>query len=431
MSDSTRGKRIAVTGMSVTTPVGDTPETLLASLLEGRSAVTRWRTFDTSRIYFKVGADLVDYDLDAAVEAAEASLPDDVHRRFRNLAARAPWSIRHSLLVAARAAHDAGLLESRPDPERVAGVIAGHNLNANYTFENTLQFLDEPDFVDGLMPLHSLDTDHAGSVSEMLGIRGPIYTVGGACASGNHALRQAIDEIRWHDMDVAVVVGAALDFSPVALHAMAVMGAITWQSFNDAPQKACRPFDTRREGFVPAHGCGALVLEDWERARARGAPIHAEILGVEANADANHLPNPSEEGQHRLMTRLLDSCDVAPEEVDYVNAHATSTPLGDITEVRSIRRTFGSHADRLKINATKSMLGHTCWAAAIVETVAAIAQMKAGRLHPSINIDELDPDVDLDVCRGSAQDHPVRTCMKNSFGFGGINCVSLLRNADA
>ena len=317
------------------------------------------------------------------------------------------------------------------DLDRTAAIVAGHNINFNYQYENRLQYAEEPDFMDSLLALTGLDTDHAGCVSETLGVRGPIYTIGAACASANTAVRCAIDEIRHHDVERAIVVGAVLDFSPVELHAMALMGAISFQSFHDTPDKASRPWDTAREGFVPAHGGGALVLETLDSARRRGAHIYAEILGVEAGSDANHLPQPSEEGQARVMKRLLDRCGVAPEQVDYINAHATSTPLGDLTEIRSIKRVFGAHAYRMKINATKSMLGHTCWAAPVVETVAAVMQMNAGRLHPSINVDTLDPEVDLDICRGNtAQAWPVRILLKNSFGFGGINCVSLLARCE-
>ncbi|MCE7874965.1 hypothetical protein DYH09_32005 [bacterium CPR1] len=181
---------------------------------------------------------------------------------------------------------------------------------------------------------------------------------------------------------------------------------------------------------MPAHGGATLGLESWEAARRRGARIHADLVGGESNSDGNHLPQPSEEGQSRLMLRLLQTCQLAPEQIDYVNAHATSTPLGDLTEIRSIKKVFGPHAYKLKLNATKSMLGHTCWAAPLVESVAAILQMNAGRLHPSINIDELDPEVDLDVCRGRAAEHPMRYVMKNSFGFGGINSVSILRRPE-
>jgi 3-oxoacyl-(acyl-carrier-protein) synthase len=240
-------------------------------------------------------------------------------------------------------------------------------------------------------------------------------------------MRCAIDEIRHHDNKVAMVVGPALDFSPVDLHAMALMGAIGFQSFNDEPTRASRPYDSRREGFIPAHGAAAIVLEDMEFAQARGARIHAEALGVEARSDGNHLPNPSAEGQAATMRAALSSAGVAPEQIGFVSAHATSTPLGDVVEIRSIRDVFAGHAKELKINAPKSMLGHTCWSAPVVEAVAAILQMKAGRVHGSINIDDMDPEVDLDVCADGSQDHAFEYMMNNSFGFGGINCVSIFK----
>jgi 3-oxoacyl-(acyl-carrier-protein) synthase len=174
-----------------------------------------------------------------------------------------------------------------------------------------------------------------------------------------------------------------------------------------------------------------LVVEELEHALARGARIYAEVLGVATASDGCHLPSPSLEGQTRCMTRLMQHTGIKPEQVDYINAHATSTPLGDVTEINSIKRAFGDHAYKLKINATKSMLGHTCWAAPVVETVASVLQMNRGRLHPSINIDDKDPDVDLDVCRGEAVEHDVRVLMKNSFGFGGINCCALYQRYEA
>jgi 3-oxoacyl-(acyl-carrier-protein) synthase len=417
--------------MSINTPLGDTLDGFLEGLLAGRSALTRWKKLDTSRCYSKVGADLTDYSVTAKLAALEGKIPADVHKRLRRLVSRAPWSTKLSMLMAVDGALDAGLFGSGIDGARMAAIIAGHNINFNYQYENRLQFAEEPDFMDSLLALTGLDTDHAGSVSEVLDVRGPIYTIGAACASGNTALRLAIDEIRYHGVDAAVVVGAVLDFSPVELHAMALMGAITYQNFHDTPEKASRPFDTKREGFVPAHGGGTLVLEEWEAAQKRGAKIYAELLGVEANSDANHLPSPSEEGQSRLMARLLSDLDLRPDQIDYINAHATSTPLGDLTEIRSIKRVFGDHAYKLKLNATKSMLGHTCWAAPVVETVATIMQMNAGKLHPSINVDEMDPEIDLDVCRGRVVPLEMRYVMKNSFGFGGINSVSILRKVDA
>jgi 3-oxoacyl-(acyl-carrier-protein) synthase len=420
-------ERVVITGMSINTPLGDSLDGFIDGLLHGRSAISHWRKIDVSRCYSKIGGDLSDYDFRAKLQSLEGRLDPPVWNRARRLIGKIPWTTKLSVLLSLDAFLDGAAFGPAIDLDRVAAIIAGHNINSYFQYENRLQYAEEPDFLDPLSGVTCLDTDHAGCVAETLGIRGPIYTVGAACASGNSALRAAIDEIRYHDVDMAVVVGAVLDLSPVELHGMCLLGAISFQGFNDAPHQASRPWDTRREGFVPAHGGGALLVESLSSARRRGARIHAEILGIETNSDANHLPQPSEEGQARLITRLLKKCRLAPERIDYVNAHATSTPLGDLTEIRSIKRVFGAHATKLKLNATKSMLGHTCWAAPVVETVAAVLQMQAGKLHPSINIDELEPEVDLDVCRGTRPvDWPVRIMMKNSFGFGGINCVSIL-----
>lgn len=421
-------KRVVVTGMSVNTAIGDSLDGFRDALMAGRSAVTRWRAFPTERVYSKVGGDLSAYDVDVKLAALQAAIPADVHKRLRKLVARVPWTTKLSMLLAVDGWHDAGLFNADYDPFRQAVVVSGHNLNALYQFNSRVQFDEEPDFIDGMTSLYSLDTDHAGCVSEVLQTRGPIYTMGAACASGNVSLRSAVDEIRHHGAQVAMVVGAVLEFAPIDVHAMALMGAIAFQSFNDEPARASRPYDTRREGFVPAHGGATLVLEELAAAKRRGARIYAEVLGCAANSDGNHLPQPSEEGQARVMGALLAEAGLAPADVDYVNAHATSTPLGDLTELRSIKKVFGGHARKLRINAPKSMLGHCCWSAPTVETVAGLLQMNAGRLHRSINIDTLDPEVDLDVCRDGSVDHQVRVMLKNSFGFGGINCVSLWRN---
>ncbi len=423
-------KRIAVTGMAVNTPLGDSLEDFRDALLAGRSALSRWRLFANEPIYCKVGADLSDYDAAGAVAALEGVLPREAYRRLRYLVARVPWSTQLSTLLAARAWLDAGLSFSSVAPEQVGVVLAGHNLNSNFAHQNRQEFVREPDHIDGAYALHGMDTDHAACISEVLQARGPIYTVGAACASGNLALRHAMDEIRYHGAEAVLVVGAVLDLSPIDVHSLALMGAISYESFNDEPAAASRPFDVRREGFVPGHGGAALVLESLELARRRGARLRAELLAVEAGADGCHLPHPSQEGQTRIMRRALEQARLRPEQIDFLSAHATSTPLGDVTEIRSIKEVFGTHAPRLKINAPKSLLGHTCWAAALVETVAAVLQMNAGVLHPSINIDDLDPEIDLDVCRGRAAEHPVRYFMKNSFGFGGINAVSVFARCD-
>ena len=416
--------------MSINTPLGDTLDGFLDGLLAGRSAVSHWKNIDTSRIYSKIGADLSGYDIAGKIASFEARVPGDTFKRMRKLIQYVPWSTKLTILMALDAFLDSRLAGAGYDMTRVAAIVAGHNINLNYHYEQRLQFAEEPDFMDGMLSLHGLDTDHAGCISELLGVRGPIYTVGAACATGNSALRSGMDEIRYHDAEAAIITGAVVDFSPPDLHAMALMGAIAFQSFNDLPEAASRPWDVRREGFVPAHGGGVMVLERLTSAVKRGAKIYAELVAVEANSDGSHLPQPSEEGQTRAMRRVLEKAQLKPEQIDYISAHATSTPLGDISEIHSIKNVFGDHAYRLKLNATKSMLGHTCWSAAIVESIAAILQMNAGKLHPSINIDELDPEVDLEICRGRVVETPVNYLMKNSFGFGGINCVSILKKFD-
>ncbi|HUS97360.1 MAG TPA: beta-ketoacyl-[acyl-carrier-protein] synthase family protein [Hyphomicrobiaceae bacterium] len=422
--------RIAVTGMAINTSIGDRLDDFLDGLLNGRSSITAWKGFETDNIYSKIGGDLSDYDVRSKLEDLRPKLSNEIYERLRPFVRRAPWSTKLSVLVAADAWQDAGLVDAAPDPHAVSAIVGGHNLNSQYTRTNNKIFEDEPDYVDAMYALHSLDTDHVGSISEILQVKGAIYTVGAACASANTAIRCAVDEIRHHGCRVAVVVGAALDFAPVDLHAMALMGAISFQSFNDEPERASRPYDVDREGFIPSHGAAAIVLEDMASAQARGARAYAELVGVEARSDGNHLPNPSEDGQEAAMRAALAAAGIAPELVGYISAHATSTPLGDVTEIRSIKRVFGDHAKTLVLNAPKSLLGHTCWAAPVVEAVAAILQMRAGIIHPSVNIDHLDSEVDLDVCANEARSQSFEYFMNNSFGFGGINCVSVFKRVD-
>ncbi len=422
-----KARRVVISGMSINVPIGDDLDTYYENLIAGRSAITRWKFLDTSGIYSKVGGDLSDYDIKGKLASTLERMPERLRKPTNKLVRKAPFSTKLTILAAADAWFDAKLDTSDIAPERIGVIVGGHNLGNNLVYSNNVQFQEEPEYIDSMLALIGLDTDQAASVGEALGLRGPVYTMGGACASANVAMRNAMDEIRYHDEDVMLVAGAVLDFSPVDLQAMAIMGAISYQSFNDRPEAASRPYDSRREGFIPSHGAAVLVVEELEHARRRGAHIYAELLGVATASDGSHLPAPSVEGQVRTMRRLLEKTGVAPEEVDYINAHATSTPVGDVSEVKSIKELFGKHAYELKVNATKSMLGHTCWSAPATETVGAILQMNRGTLHPTINVDDIDPDVDIDVCANRAVEHEVNIMMKNSFGFGGINCCALYR----
>lgn len=418
--------RIVVTGMSVLTALGEDPGTLLDNLLAGRSGISRWQNMG-GNIATKVGGSLEGFEPRPRLTALADSLPDAARLRLRRASNRLPWSTALSVLMAGRAWQHAGLFEHPPgDDGETAIVVGGHNIGQNYNFENYRQFQRDPDHIDVQFGLAGLDSDHAAVASEVIGIRGPGYTVGGACASGALALRAAFNEIRHGGVERVVVLAPVLDYSPLELHALALMQAVSQRGFNDCPEQASRPFDRRREGFVPSHGGACLVLERADLAVARGAEPLCEVLAVAARSDASRQPSPQVDGQVRTIQAALREARLRPEDIDFLCAHATSTPLGDITEARSIRQAFGSHLAHMKVNAPKSMLGHTCWSAPLVELVAAIAQMSAGQLHPTINLDNPDPELDFDVCAGGAVEHPVRYLLKNSFGFGGNNCVAVL-----
>ena len=314
------------------------------------------------------------------------------------------------------------------DPFRTSVIVGGHNLNSNYIHGNMKRFLEDVEYLDPLSGVEGIDPNVPAVLTEILGIHGPTFTIGGACASGNLALREGFRDIMSGECDMAVIAGGLFDMSPGDIQASVIINAVVVKpEYQDHPEKASRPFDVDRAGFVYSHGAGTLMLEELGHALARGARIHGEVLGVRANANACHLPAPAAGIQARLIRELLAFTGTDPSEVDFASCHATGTPGGDLEEIRAIKEAFGPHAYGMKLNAAKSMLGHTCWASPIVETIAGLLQMKHGRLHPTINIDRLDPEVDLDVCARGPVEHRIRYMLKNSFGFGGINACSLIR----
>ncbi len=422
-------KRVVVTGMGVMTPIGDNLDDYYENLVAGKSAITNWRYLDTSKIRCKVGGDLGDYDYKKYMnEFLKSRMPEDAFKRMKKILKTAPLATRLTVLTVAQAYIDAGLFDLKGlDTTRVSALLGGHNFNSNYIFDNFRQFEEEPEYIHGMMGICVYDTDLITSAAEVCGIHGRVYSIGGTCTSSTTAMMHGLREIRSGENDIAVVTGGVLDYSPLDLQALILVSAISYRSFNEAPEKSSRPYDTRREGFVPSHGGGVLIFEELEHAKKRNAKIYAEVLEVESNSDGNHLSNPSTEGQSRLMNYVMHKAGVKPTEIDYINAHATSTPMGDRVEIASIKNVFGDHAKKLKVNAPKSMLGHAGWSAGAVESIGAILQMKHNRLHPSINIDEIDPDVDLDVCANKAQDWEINTIMKNSFGFGGLNACAIFR----
>ena len=424
-------RRVVITGMNTINPLGDTLDTYLKNLMAGKSGVKRWESLDVSVIECKIGGDLGDYDYKSALERYKDDLGEAQFKRIRKLFRTATFSSRISVLCAIGAFKDAKLLGADYDPFTISAPVGGHNLNSKYLYENGLQFHEEPEFIQPLSGVEGIDPAVPGLITEALGLHGPSFVIGGACASGNLALRAGFRDIVTGECNRSIVTGALFDMCTADLHASEFIQAIVVKpEYQDHPEKASRPFDANRAGFVYSHGSGSLLLEELEVAKARGARIYAEVLGVQANSNANHQPQPSAEMQERLIKQLLERTGTKAEEIDYVNCHATGTPVGDIEEAKAIRAALGDAADNVKLNAPKSMLGHTCWAAAIVEMIGGILQMRAGKLHQTINIDQLDPEIDLDVCADGPVDIDARIRIKNAFGFGGMNCTSLIRRWD-
>lgn len=425
-------KRIVITGMGINSPIGDTPEIFYQNLIAGKSGIKRMTSINTSKVRSKIGGDLGDYDVRGKLERLKESIPEEVYKRARKIIKTAPFATKLTLLAALDAYKDANLFNFNVNPDRIACIIGGHNFHDNYIVKNIRIFDNEdPEYIDGLMGICVFDTDIPASITETLQIYGPMYIVGGTCTSSGIAMKHGINEILYNDCDIAMIGGGLLDYSEVGYQALILVGAISYKSFNDEPEKASRPYDIRREGFVPSHGTGILIIEELEHALKRGAKIYAEILSVESNCDGNHLSNPSVNGQTKVIKRALEKAGVEPDQIDYINAHATSTPLGDKIELISVKTVFGEHAKKVKVNATKSMIGHTGWTSNTVELIGAIMQMKNSTLHPSINIENLDPEIaelGIDICANKkVENYNIDYILKNSFGFGGINCSSVIK----
>lgn len=419
------GRRVVVTGMGVVTGIGDDVPRFWSSLAAGRSAIRRWRCSDP-RIESRIGGDLSDFSLDEHLARVGAGYPERLTASARRLLRTTPLPGRMVAAAALQAWADAGLTDRAPAPERLGHVCAGHNLAWDYLAENQRAVQDDPEGIEPLFGVLGLDTDVVGATCDLLDLRGPSFLVGAACASGGLAIVSALDLVRSGRADAVLVTGAPLVPDALILQAWTMIDAISVRSFNDEPERASRPFDALREGFVPSEGAGALVLESADGARRRGACVRAEVLGGASTSDANRLTRPGLDGQRRAMRSALRDAGLAPSAVDYVNAHATSTPQGDAVEVAAIRSVLGDRAGLVPVNATKSMTGHCLTAAGVVEAIATVLQIQHGVVHPTINQEERDPDLDLDFVPNRAREHRIRVGISNSAGFGGLNsCVVL------
>ena len=411
-------RRVVVTGMGLVTPLGTGVEKNWEALSAGRSGIGPLTRFDVSDFPTRFAGEVTDFTATDWIEKKEVRKMD--------------LFIQYAMAAAEQAMRQSGLPINDDNADQV-GVLIGVGIGGLYTIEENHQiFLDSrlrrltpffiPKVISNLAP---------GHISMRYGARGVNLSTTSACSSGSHAVGEAYRMIRGGYLDAAITGGSEAPITPLGVGGFAAMRALSTR--NEDPQAASRPFDLDRDGFVIAEGAGALVLEERESAIARGAHILAEIAGYATNSDAYHITSPSPEGQGaaKCMQRCLEDGDLNPAEVDYINAHGTSTPAGDLAETQAIKRVFGEHAARLAVSSTKSMTGHTLGAAGAIESVYTILAIKYGLIPPTINREKPDPECDLDYVPDAARAARIRLALNNSFGFGGTNTTLAFRPAMA
>ena len=413
-------KRVVVTGLGALTPVGNTAEETWTNLLAGKSGAGPITRFDASLFKTHFACEVKDFAPNDLLDRKEARRMD----RFTQF----------GMVVADEAIADSGLDFENENPDRI-GVIWGSGIGGIDTFfEQVKGFVDNdlnPRFNPFLIPMMISDIT-PGRISMKHGLRGPNYTTVSACASSTNALIDAFNLIRLGKADVIVSGGSEAAINPVGMGGFNAMNALSTR--NEDPMTASRPFDAERDGFVMGEGGAGIILEEYEHAKARGAKIYAEMVGGGLSADAHHLtaPHPEGLGARNVMANAIEDAGLKPEDIDYVNVHGTSTPLGDIAETKAIQQVFGEHAYNLNISSTKSMTGHLLGAAGAVEAMASIMAIYTGMVPPTINhfTDDENLDPKLNFTFHSAQEREVRAALSNTFGFGGHNASVLFKKAE-
>ena len=407
-------RRVVVTGLGTVTSIGHDVPSFWAALVAGKIGVDRVTLFDPSNFACQIGAEVRDWDVNQFMDPKEARR-NDRYTHFGFVAAR-------------QAVADSGIDMAKEDGDRV-GVIIGSGIGGMHTYETQLRNLYEkgPRKVSPFTIPSLIGNMCAGLVAIDLGARGPNFGMVSACATGTHSLGEAAHAIRRGDADVMVAGGSEAAITPFAYASFCAMKAMSTR--NDQPRSASRPFDKGRDGFIMGEGAGVLVLESLEHAHARGARIYCELAGYAATCDAYHItqPDPDGKGLSMAMHRALDSAGVRPDSVDYINAHGTSTPYNDKFETLAIKKIFGDHARRLPVSSTKSMTGHLLGAAGGIESVVCVKTIEQGIIPPTMNLEEPDPDCDLDYVPNAARHVRVRTVLSNNLGFGGQNAAVVFR----
>jgi 3-oxoacyl-[acyl-carrier-protein] synthase II len=405
---------IVITGMGAITPLGLTVEEFWANLCAGVSGVGPITQFDTTGFAVRIAAEVKGFDPRKYMDA--------------KLARRTARSTQFAIATAKMALEDAGADVRHSDPAQWGVVMnTGGGPIADVAEGGRALAEDGPNRINPLFVPSIMPNAVSCLVSITTGAQGPILTCTEACASGNYALIEATHILRRGDAQAVIAGGTEAAITPVAFAGMGRIGALT--RYNDRPHQACRPFDRDRQGFVFGEGAAAFVVEPLSRARDRGAQIYAEIAGGALTGDAHHVtaPHPEGDGAIRAMRLALEKAGMQPQDIDYISAHGTGTPLNDAVETKAIKAVFGEHAYRLAISATKSMVGHLLGSAGAVAAVAACLTLRDGIIPPTINLDNPDPECDLDYVPRVARRQSVQTVMVNGFGFGGQNAVVILR----
>jgi 3-oxoacyl-[acyl-carrier-protein] synthase II len=406
--------RVAVTGLGLITPLGNDVASSWEALCQGKSGIAEIVGFDTSRFRVRFGGQIKNFDPSLYMDRKEIRRTDP----YQHLA----------IAATKQALAQAGLQITEENADDV-GVYIGSGIGGLMTLHEQFQVLFErgPERISPFFINMMIIDGAPGIVSIMTGARGPNWAAVSACATSAHTIGEAWETIRRGDARVMIAGGSERGITPIAIAAFDNMHALSRR--NDDPQGASRPFDATRDGFVMGEGAAVLILEELEYARARGATILAEMVGYGATGDAYHVtePAPGGAGLVRAMQIALRKAGLRPEEVDYINAHGTSTPYNDRTETQAIKTCFGEHAYRLAISSTKSMTGHTLGAAGAVEAVISIMTILTGTIPPTINLQHPDPECDLDYVPNKAREAPVRVAMSNSMGFGGHNACLIFK----
>lgn len=409
-------RRVVVTGMGVVSPLGNDIEATWEGIRAGRSGVGPITLFDASRLSSRIAGEVKDFDPTAFMSPKEARRMD----RFQQLA-----------FTAAREALDRAHLEITPENAARIGVVIGSGIGGIGSLSDQFKVLHEkgPMRVSPFLITMMVVDLAPGQVSILLGAQGPNFSTVSACSTGAHALGEAAEVIRRGQADVMLAGGAEAGLVEIGMAGFCTMRALSTR--NEEPERASRPFDVERDGFVMSEGAGILVLEEREHALRRGAPILAELAGYGSSADATHITEPNQEGQMRAMGGALESAGLAPGQIDYLNMHGTSTQVGDRVETAAIKGVFGEAAYRLPVSSTKSMTGHMLGAAGAVEAALAIRAMQEAYIPATINLENPDPACDLDYVPNQGRCAQLRYVMSNSFGFGGHNVSLIFKNAAA